>query len=126
MPTINRKQIRPKVEYKKEDCYAKFYNSKMWRLLRNDYFMSKPLCECCMDHGVVKEAVDVHHKRIWAKEITDDMKWKVLLDRNNLMSVCSRCHSGFHVKAKRYGLNYVDELTDDEYVEAHEGEMIEF
>ena len=120
MPIINRKQIRPKtVEYKHDDKSAEYYNSNAWYSLRNEYYAKHPLCECCLSHDRVTAAAHVHHRRKFLSGITDTERWQLLLDENNLMSVCTRCHTALHTKAKRYNLNYVDELTDKEYDEAH-------
>lgn len=120
MPSINRKQIRPKtVEYKHDDKSAVYYNSSAWHSLRNDYYVKHPLCECCMSHDRVTVADHVHHKLIWLSQPTEDLRWQALLDERNLMSVCTACHSALHTKAKRYKLEYVDELTEVEYNETH-------
>ena len=120
MPSINRKQIRPKtIEYKHDDKSAEYYNSNAWYSLRNEYYAKHPLCECCLSHDRVTAAAHVHHKLIWLSQPTEELRWQALLDDNNLMSVCVKCHTALHIKAKRYNLNYVDELTDKEYDEAH-------
>ena len=120
MPSINRKQIRPKtIEYKHDDKSAVYYNSSAWHSLRNEYYVKHPLCECCMSHDRVTVADHVHHKLIWLSQPTEDLRWQALLDENNLMSVCVKCHNKLHNKAKEYKLNYVDELTETEYNEAH-------
>ena len=120
MPSINRKQIRPKtIEYKHDDKSAEYYNSNAWYSLRNEYYAKHPLCECCLSHDRVTAAAHVHHKLIWLSQPTEELRWQALLDDNNLMSVCVKCHTALHAKAKRYNLNYVDELTDKEYDEAH-------
>ena len=120
MPSINRKQIRPKtVEYKHDDRSAEYYNSNAWHSLRNEYYAKHPLCECCLAHDRVTAAEHIHHKLIWLSQPTEELRWQVLLDEGNLMSVCAKCHTALHIKAKRYNLNYVDELTDKEYDEAH-------
>ena len=120
MPSINRKQIRPKtVEYKHDDKSAEYYNSNAWYSLRNEYYAKHPLCECCLSHDRVTAAAHVHHKLIWLSQPTEELRWKALLDENNLMSVCAKCHTALHNKAREYKLNYVDELTDKEYDEAH-------
>ena len=116
MPTINRKQIRPKqVEYKHENKSAEYYNSSAWHFLRNDYYSRNPLCEVCMSHDVVKSAEHVHHKRKFLSGINDNERWQLLLDEQNLMSVCAKCHIKLHSKMKLYGLTMCDELTDKEY-----------
>ena len=120
MPSINRKHIRPKtVEYKHDDKSAEYYNSNAWYSLRNEYYAKHPLCECCLSHDRVTAAAHVHHKLIWLSQPTEELRWQALLDDNNLMSVCVKCHTALHIKAKRYNLNYIDELTDKEYAEAH-------
>mgnify|MGYP002508665932 CR=1 FL=1 len=116
MPAINRKQVKPKqVEYKHDDKSAEYYNSSAWHSLRLDYYSKNPLCECCMAHDVVKSAEHVHHRKPFLRGITDDERWQLLLEPNNLISVCSSCHTKLHTKMKRYGLVMCDELTDKEY-----------
>ena len=116
MPSINRKQIRPKtVEYKHDDKSAEYYNSNAWHSLRNEYYAKHPLCECCLSHDRVTAAEHIHHKLIWLSQPTEELRWQVLLDEGNLMSVCAKCHTALHIKAKRYNMRCVDELTDAEY-----------
>lgn len=120
MPSINRKQIRPKtVEYKHDDKSAEYYNSNAWHSLRNEYYAKHPLCECCLSHDRVTAAEHIHHKLIWLSQPTEALRWQAFLDEGNLMSVCTACHYALHTKAKRYNMNCVDELTDKEYDEAH-------
>jgi hypothetical protein len=120
MPSINRKQIRPRqTTYKHDNQSAEYYNSSAWHSLRSAYYMNNPLCECCMAHDVVKSAEHVHHRKPFLRGITDDERWSLLLEPSNLISVCSKCHSALHTKAKRYSLVMCDELTDKEYADAH-------
>lgn len=116
MPIINRKQIRPKtIEYKHDDKSAVYYNSSAWHSLRNEYYVKHPLCECCMSHDRVTVADHVHHCKPFLTGISDSERWQLLLDEHNLMSVCTACHSALHNKAHKYGLKFVDELTDFEF-----------
>ena len=116
MPSINRKQIRPKtVEYKHDEKSAEYYNSNAWHSLRNEYYAKHPLCECCLSHDRVTAAEHIHHKLIWLSQPTEYLRWQAFLDENNLMSVCAKCHIKLHNKAREYKLNYVDELTETEY-----------
>ena len=120
MPSINRKQIRPKtIEYKHDDKSAEYYNSNAWHSLRNEYYAKHPVCECCLSHDRVTVAEHIHHKLIWLSQPTEELRWQAFLDEGNLMSVCTACHYALHTKAKRYNMNCVDELTDKEYDEAH-------
>ena len=118
MPTINRTPIREKdAEYKHEENSSLFYNSKAWRTLRRFYYDRHPLCEECLKHNVITPAEEIHHKRPFLTGKTDEERWSLLLDENNLYSLCRVCHDKLHLKAKRYKLTYIDELTEKEYLE---------
>lgn len=127
MPTINKKQIKPKkVPYRNEikEDNAAFYGSTAWHRLRNTYLSLHPLCECCVQHNTVTAAEHVHHKRIWNRG-NEEERWKWFLDEHNLMSLCTACHTRMHMKAKDNNMNYIDDLTEKEYREAHEVHYIE-
>ncbi len=118
MPTINRTPIREKdAEYKHEENSSLFYNSKAWRTLRRFYYDRHPICEECLKHNVITPAEEIHHKRPFLTGKTDEERWSLLLDENNLYSLCRVCHDKLHLKAKRYKLTYIDELTEKEYLE---------
>lgn len=118
MPMINRTPIKEKVvEYQREENSSPYYNSKSWRLLRKFYYERHPLCEECLKHGVVRPAEEIHHKRPFLTGTTDEERWSLLLDENNLYSLCRSCHDKLHLKAKRYKLNCIDNLTEKEYEE---------
>jgi 5-methylcytosine-specific restriction protein A len=118
MPTINREYIKPpKEKYQREENSSPYYNSNSWRLLRKFYYERHPLCQECLKRDIVRPAEEIHHKRPFLTGETEEERWRLFLDENNLMSLCSVCHDKLHLKAKRYGLLYIDELTDKEYYE---------
>lgn len=120
MPQINRKQIKPKkVKYNNEKSILQqdHYASPAWRSLRNTYISQFPLCRVCLEHEKITPAEQVHHKRFWSAGETEEEQWKLFLDWNNLESLCSSCHRKVHNKAKKYGLNYCDSLTEKEWRE---------
>jgi len=122
MPTINRKPIQPpKVEYKKESKVhaQEFYNSLAWKRLRDTYLKTHAICECCLEHGRVIPATDIHHKVPWDRGKTEEEKWQLFLNEKNLLSVCETCHHALHFKDKQYHLSSLDSLTDTEYRYAH-------
>lgn len=99
MPTINKnKKIREKpTQYKHEGNQgSKYYNTKLWYNLRNRYIKEHPFCEMCLEEGKVKLAEDVHHKTPFLTASSDEDRWKLLLDEDNLMSLCSDCHHEIH------------------------------
>lgn len=99
MPYINKKTVKPKqVPYRHEQASAPFYNSVHWKRLRNYYIKAHPLCEECLKHGIVKPAEQVHHKTEFLRGRDDNERWNLLLDEDNLMSLCVKCHNAKHSK----------------------------
>ncbi len=109
MPTINRKKIKPKaVPYKHDkNISAEFYGSVQWKNLRNRFIKEHPLCEHCLEKGIVKPTEEVHHKIEFLKGKDEQEKWNLLLDEDNLLSVCRDCHMELHNYWRRTA-------TDDE------------
>lgn len=65
---------------------AGFYQSKQWRDVREMKLNRDPLCEDCMDRGVVTPGVDVDHVKP-RKQFPD-----LAFDLDNLRTLCKRCH----------------------------------
>lgn len=119
MPTINRKQINNKdISYKKTNN-SKFYNTKQWINLRNYYIKRHPLCECCLSHGYVSPACEVHHKRRVLSGKNEEERYELLTNESNLISLCYMCHDAIHNKMHKYNMDCCDELTDKEYREVY-------
>lgn len=72
-----------------------FLSSAAWQKLRKAKLQANPLCECCEKAGRTTAAQQVHHKR--ARQDAPDL----VLDANNLESVCFTCHRAYTVKATR-------------------------
>jgi len=74
--------------YKKEKYgkYFRFYHSKAWRKLSEQYRYKQPCCEQCLKDGIVRKADVVDH----IVELRDD--WSKRLDESNLQSLCHSCH----------------------------------
>ena len=92
---------------------------KQWKELRNNYYDTHPLCEVCNAHGMIIAAEEVHHKTPFLSGETNEDKVNLLLDYENLMSVCKQCHTALHIKRDRYKMKRVDYLTNTEYNKAH-------
>ena len=122
MPTINKKEIKTKpVKYRKEkkEKAASFYDSLVWKKLRNTFISLHPVCQCCLEHNRVTPAESVHHKIPFGRGETEEEQWKLFLDERNLMSVCNLCHLGLHNKDREYHMGSLDSLTDLEYNYIH-------
>lgn len=97
MPTINRKSSRIEtIPYKHNKQSQDYYNSKEWHILRNAYYCSHPLCERCLERGISRQTEEIHHKRPFLTGRTEEEKWSLLLNPNNLMALCSKCHDEVH------------------------------
>lgn len=98
MPTIKRIQKTrnetPRTE--RRTLRQKGYNTTAWRNAREAYLTTHPLCEHCLQHGKVKPAEHVHHKR--SPFTGNDVNWTLLLDQNNLEALCAECHRLEHEK----------------------------
>ena len=103
MPTINRNRIHHKeLPYKHENNKSHlYYNTKQWKNLRNYYIRRNPLCEICLSKGIVKPAEEVHHIRPFMMGTTDEERYKLLTDEDNLMSLCRECHDEVHRKLNK-------------------------
>ena len=120
MPRINKREIKEKpVKYKKESKSEPFYGTTAWKRLRDTYISLHPICECCLEHGKVEPAKEVHHERPFLRGETEEEQWKLFLDEKNLMSVCSKCHTALHVKDNMYHMDVLDDLTEKEWKYAH-------
>lgn len=79
---------------------AKFYGMRQWRDLSSFFRMENPLCKCCSIEGITKEAEEVHHICKWDDQETDEMKTLLLLDKDNIVSLCRECHANIHRNKK--------------------------
>ena len=98
MPTINLNK-KSKINYPKNEHNSevqKLYNSKMWKKLRLFYLKNNPLCEECLKINKIVPAKEVHHiKEILSGKDIDEML-EILLNENNLESVCIMHHHKLH------------------------------
>lgn len=80
---------------------AKYYNSTGWHILRNYHIKQHPLCEECLKLGITRQAEEVHHITPFLLGITDADRWHLLLDGENLMSLCKEHHDAKHRNKNR-------------------------
>ena len=100
MPTLNTpKKTKNNSQHKQTDMRKlrqKAYQSKEWRALRDNWMKMHPLCEECLLEGKVTPAEDVHHVRTPFKGGVKN--YQLLLDENNLTSLCKKHHAEIHNK----------------------------
>lgn len=98
MPTIVKKPTKQKIEYKQLPNTNKYYSSKYWKHLRQSFITQHPLCYDCLLKGISRPAEHIHHVIPFERGITDEEKWDLLLDPNNLVSLCQECHTQRHIE----------------------------
>lgn len=125
MPTINKIEKQKKSSEKKETDMRKLraegYNSTAWKKLRDTYYKSHPICEKCLEKGVITPAEDIHHIRSPFRNGV--INYGLLLDPDNLMAVCKKCHQEIHNKKglspeeiiRQLDLLFDDAIPDSEF-----------
>lgn len=119
-PTINK--IPPKVktnERKETDMRLlrqKAYQNTTWRKMRDCYLREHPLCDECLKKGKITPATDIHH--IKSPFRNGEINYALLLDEDNLMSLCKECHGNIHAAQQGHIsqeeiLKQLDELFDN-------------
>lgn len=78
---------------KKHEEDRSFYWSTAWRKFRKWFLARHPLCEWCMEQGVVTAANEVDH-RIPRRDRQD-----LALDEGNCRAACKSCHARYGAKA---------------------------
>ena len=86
--------------------YGKYYQSKGWKDLRALKFTNNPTCEVCERQGYVTPTEEIHHLRPFLTGITEEARWNLLLNYNNLCSCCRYHHSLFHDYIRKNHLDY--------------------
>ena len=98
MPTLKKSPRRP-WQPKREPFggyshhNAEFYQSRVWRRLREMQLSEQPLCEECLRQGRQTPAQMVDH-------IVPINKGGAPLERENLQSLCNACHARKSAKDK--------------------------
>lgn len=72
-----------------------WYSSADWRRLRRSFISRNPLCQHCLDRGLIRKADVVDH--IIERKDDDSLR----LNSSNLQSLCHRCHNNKTQDEKR-------------------------
>lgn len=79
-----------------EHRFAKMYDTRTWRLLRDAHLKANPLCELCLRRDRTTAGTVVHHK------VPHRGDWSKFRDPSNLETACKSCHDGeLQLKEKR-------------------------
>lgn len=103
MPYISKRKVgNPnKIEQKEANVrhnnrWGKYYHNKQWKKLREWQIVNFPLCHDCALNGISRAAEHVHHIRAFSTGATEEEKLRLLLDPDNVVSLCQECHMKRH------------------------------
>ena len=68
--------------------------------MRDGYIIDHPLCEDCLERGMVVAVEEVHHIIPFMSGVDDAEKMALAVDPKNLVSLCHDCHLKRHGKKK--------------------------
>ena len=120
MPTIKKMERKKKVSQRNNtdmrQLRQKAYQNKKWRKMRDTYMHEHPICADCLAKGKITPAEDIHH--IVSPFRGGEVNYNLLLDYNNLVSLCKECHAARHNKEQGHRnpeeiLRALDELFEE-------------
>lgn len=97
-----------------QEMRRKAYNTMGWRRLRKYHLSQHPICEkCWSDKGIInpgtpEHPLHIHH--IKSPFSSSGVNMDLLLDDNNLMTVCGECHGLIHNNPKVVNKAMIDKL----------------
>lgn len=102
----NKKRETAAIKYqtKKNWIHKHIYNTTRWRKDRLSYLSEHPLCEHCLQEGLIIPATLVHHKQEISSGMNDEAMKNIAFDINNLQALCNICHKEIHNKQIDYFL----------------------
>lgn len=101
MPYLKKATKEPIRNYNRQER-QKIYTSAKWQKIRAAKLMNNPLCELCLAKGIIKPAIDIHHKDSFMN-YQGAMRLFKAYDSTNLLSLCKECHSALHKGGTTYG-----------------------
>lgn len=76
-------------KYDRDPAVRRRYG-RAWKRIRDSYVEAHPLCEKCLESGLLVPTEEVHHKVPLAEGGTHN--------RANLISLCKSCHARIHAQ----------------------------
>jgi 5-methylcytosine-specific restriction protein A len=85
-----------------------FYNSRVWRMLRQGVLNEHPLCQTCLLDNKIITATCVHHS------VNLRLGWEQRYDARLLFSLCDKCHQSIESEIYLEGQAVERRKQDDE------------
>lgn len=101
MPTINkgnsnnRRIFQPSARRKERQL---IYNTPEWKSLSKAFKMAHPLCQRCLEKGIVTPTAHIHHKVSFMTVDNELKRMELAYDWDNLEALCVECHTEIHNK----------------------------
>ena len=96
--------------------YQRLLNSKRWKMLRQEYLRAHPLCERCKAEGLIRSAIDVHHKVPVESAHTLAEMEQLAFDWHKLQAPCILFHASI-LKADRSHSKQAHKQREDDRLE---------
>lgn len=87
----------------KDTAYRRLISSARWRRLRRAALSRRPLCQDCLEQGIVEPATEVHHVRPVEEALGAAERERRAYDPSNLRPLCHACHLRAHQEMGRTG-----------------------
>ena len=119
--TLLRDVRRPKREHEhhtpiqlnnRSKFWQTYYQSPIWKTTRLTYKSEHPICERCLAQGIVTPMTDVHHMCKIGNGRNARERWMLLSDKDNLVSLCEKCHHDVHKGLDNKYLISINEYYD--------------
>jgi 5-methylcytosine-specific restriction protein A len=89
---------------------AAFYNSRSWKMLRQQKLLLNPLCETHLLEGKIESSKQVHH----SINLRSPLGWESRFDIKLLFSLCDSCHQSIESEIYLEGQAVERRKQDDE------------
>lgn len=101
MPYLQKRKIsvrsdKHEVNERRNNKWNRFYQNPRWKKLRAWYMSLHPLCVDCLFEGRSVPATELHHIKPFGEGQTEEEKFELLLDPDNLCPLCSHHHDLRH------------------------------
>lgn len=87
----------------RNEHYVKMIHTNRWQKLRRDILTSQPLCQRCLEEGLITAATEVHHIRPVEEALSAGERERLMYDPHNLRALCHSCHVRTHTELGRCG-----------------------
>ena len=101
MPYLKKATKERIKNYNKQER-QKIYTSAKWLKIRQAKLISNPLCELCLAKGIIKPAIDIHHKDSFMN-YEGVKRLQKAYDYSNLLSPRTPRHSALHKQGTTKG-----------------------